>query len=133
MFWLNEQTRVFLRTGVTDGRLGIDALRGLVGKAMRQDVLTGVLFVFCNGRRNRIRCLRWDGSGFWLATKRVVRATFAWPRDEAQVRQMSLAQLRLLVDGFELTSRRGWRRYEDRLAGGRTHPEVIATRDLQPR
>ncbi len=26
MFWLSEQTRVFLRTGVTDGRLGIDAL-----------------------------------------------------------------------------------------------------------
>lgn len=35
MFWLSEQTRVFLRTGVTDGRLGTDALRGLVGKAMR--------------------------------------------------------------------------------------------------
>ena len=26
----------------------------------------------------------WDGSGFWLASKRVERATFAWPRDEAQ-------------------------------------------------
>lgn len=133
MFWLSEQTRVFLRTGVTDGRLGIDALRGLVGNAMRQDVLTGGLFVFCNGRRNRIRCLLWDGSGFWLATKRLERATFAWPRDEAQVRQMSLAQLRLLVDGFELTSRRGWRRYEDRLAGGKTHPEVTVSRELHPR
>lgn len=133
MFWLSEQTRVFLRTGVTDGRLGIDALRGLVGKAMREDVLTGGLFVFCNGRRNRIRCLLWDGSGFWLATKRVERATFAWPRDEAQVRQMSLAQLRLLVDGFELTSRRGWRRYEERLSGGGTRSELMVTRNLQPR
>ena len=80
-----------------------------------------------------MRCLLWNGSGFWLATKRVKRATFAWPRDEAQVRQMSLTQLRLLVDGFELTSRRGWRRYEDRLAGGRTRPEMIVTRDLQAR
>ena len=50
MFWLSEQTRVFLRTGVTDGRLGIDALRGLVSKAMRLDVLTGALIVFCNGQ-----------------------------------------------------------------------------------
>ena len=75
MFWLSEQTLVFLRTGVTDGRLGIDALRGLVDNAMRHDVLTGGLFVFCNGRRNRIRCLLWDGSGFWLATKLVERAT----------------------------------------------------------
>ena len=130
MFGLNEQTRVFLRTGVTDGRLGIDGLRGLVGKAMRQDFLAGALYVFCNGRRNRVRCLLWDGSGFWLATKRVERATFAWPRDEAQVRQMSLAQLRLLLDGFELTSRRGWQRYEDRLPGNRARPETIVTRDL---
>ena len=133
MFGLNEQTRVFLRTGVTDGRMGIDALRGLVGKAMRQDVLAGALYVFYNGRRNRIRCLLWDGSGLWLTTKRVERATFAWPRDEAQVRQMSLVQLRLLLDGFGLTSRRGWRRYEERLPGNRSRPETIATRDLQPR
>ena len=133
MLGLSEQTRVFLRTGVTDGRLGIDALRGLVGKAMRQDVLTGALFVFCNGRRNRIRCLLWDGSGFWLATKRVERATFAWPRDEAQVRQMSLAQLRLLLDGFELRSRRGWRRYEERLSSDRAPREMIVTRDLPAR
>ncbi len=46
MFGLNEQTRVFLRTGVTDGRLGIDGLRGLVGRSMRQDVLRGALYVF---------------------------------------------------------------------------------------
>ena len=124
---------MFLRTGVTDGRLGIDALRGLVGKAMRLEVLSGVLFVFCNGRRNRIRCLLWDGSGFWLATKRVEQATFAWPRDGAQVRQMSLAQLRLLVDGFELTSRRGWRRYEERLSGGGTRPELMMSRHRQTR
>ncbi|EQD37862.1 Transposase (putative), IS66 Orf2 like protein [mine drainage metagenome] len=133
MFGLSEQTRVLLRTGVTDGRLGIDGLRGLVGKAMRQDVLRGALYVFCNGRRNRVGCFLWDGSGFWLATKRVERATFAWPPDEAQVRQMSLAQLRLLLDGFELMSRRGWQRYEDRLPGSRSRPETIVTRDLSAR
>lgn len=130
MFGLNEQTQVFVRTGVTDGRLGIDGLRGLVGKAMCRDVLTGALYVFCNGRRNRVCCLLWDGSGFWLATKRVERATFAWPRNDAQVGQMSWAQLRLLLDGFELTSRRGWQRYEDRLPGNRSCPETIVTRDL---
>ena len=77
-----------------------------------------------------MRCLLWNGSGFWLATKRVKRATFAWPRDEAQVMQISLAQLRLLLDGFELMSRRRWQRYEDRLPGNRSRPETIVTRDL---
>ena len=38
MFGLSEQTRVFLKTGVTDGRLGIEGLRGLVSSVLRQDV-----------------------------------------------------------------------------------------------
>jgi transposase len=75
MIGLSEQTRVFLRTGITDGRLGIEGLRGLVNSVLRQDELAGHVFVFCNRRRNRIRCLLWDGSGFWLASKRLERAT----------------------------------------------------------
>jgi transposase len=128
VFGLSEQTRVFLKTGVTDGRLGVETLRGLVSKVLGQDVLAGCVFAFCNRRRNRIRCLLWDGSGFWLATKRLERATFQWPKDEAAVAQMTLVQLRLLLDGFELRSRRGWQRHEERLQTGRPQPELIAAR-----
>jgi transposase len=128
MFGLSEQTRVFLKPGVTDGRLGVEALRGLVSKVLGQDVLAGYVFAFCNRRRNRLRCLLWDGSGFWLATKRLERATFQWPKDEAAVAQMNLAQLRLLLDGFELTTRPGWKRYEERLQVGKPEPELIAAR-----
>jgi transposase len=71
MFGLSEQTRVFVKPGATDGRLGLDALRGLVTHVLKQEVLSGSLFTFCNQRRNRIRCLFFDGSGFWLATKRL--------------------------------------------------------------
>jgi transposase len=131
MFGLSEQTRVFLKTGVTDGRLGIEGLRGLVSSVLRQDVLAGHVFVFCNGRRNRIRCLLWDGSGFWLATKRLERATFEWPKDPMAMSQMSLVQLRLLLEGFELRSRRGWQRYEKRLQAAKPQPEAIAVRECQ--
>ncbi len=132
MFWLSEQTRVFLKTGVTDGRLGIDALRGVVSQVLREDVLTGSLFAFCNRRRNRIRCLLFDGSGFWLASKRLERATFQWPKDAAAVAQMSLSQLRLVLEGFELKSRRGWRRYDRRLTSVKSSPEETVIRDLHP-
>ena len=128
MSGLSEQTRVFLKPGVTDGRLGFEGLRGLVNNVLRQDVLAGYVFTFCNRRRNRVRCLLWDGSGFWLATKRLGQATFNWPKDEAAVAQMSLAQLRLLLDGFELRSRRGWQRYEERMQTGKPQPELIVTR-----
>jgi transposase len=126
MFGLSEQTRVFLRPGITDGRLGADGLTGLVSQVLGLDVLTGGIFVFCNKRRNRIVCLLWDGSGIWVAAKRLQQGTFNWPRDEVAVAQMSLAQLRLLLDGFELKSRRGWQRYEQRLEAGRSRPEQLA-------
>ena len=128
MFGLSEQTRVFLKPGVTDGRLAFEGLRGLINNVLRQDVLAGYLFAFCNRRRNRVRCLLWDGSGFWLATKRLEQATFNWPKDETAVAQMSLVQLRLLLDGFEVRSRRGWQRYEERMQAGKPQPELIATR-----
>ena len=50
------------------------------------------------------------------------------PKDEVAVTQMSLAQLRLLLEGFELKSRRGWRRYEKRMS--KPAAEEIVTRDL---
>jgi transposase len=130
VFGLSEQTRVYLKTGATDGRLGLDALRGLVSQVLRRDALTGSIFAFCNRRRNRIRWLLFDGSGFWLAAKRLECATFQWPKDEVAVTQMSLAQLRLLLEGFELKSRRGWRRYKGRLSSGKPPVEEIVTRDL---
>ncbi len=39
MLGLSEQTRVFLRPGVTDGRLSFEGLRALAVNVIRQDVL----------------------------------------------------------------------------------------------
>ena len=130
MLGLSDQTRVFLRPGVTDGRLSFEGLRALAVNVIRRDVLAGHLFVFCNRRANRIRCLYWDGSGFWVATKRLERATFDWPKTEQAVMEMSVAQLRLLLEGFELKRRRGWYRREEKLQAPKPEPELLATRTL---
>ena len=44
MFGLSEQTRVFVKPGATDGRLGLDALRSLVTHVLKQEVMSGSLF-----------------------------------------------------------------------------------------
>lgn len=130
MLGLSEQTRVFLRPGVTDGRRSFEGLRALVVNVIREDVLAGHLFVYCNRRHNRIRCLYRDGSGFWVASKRLERATFDWPKSEQAVMEMSVPQLRLLLEGFELKSRRGWYRREEKLQTPKPEPELLATRTL---
>jgi IS66 Orf2 like protein len=49
-------------------------------------------------------------SGLWLSTKRIESGTVNWPKDEAGAAEMNGVQLRLLLQGVEIRSRRGWYR-----------------------
>jgi len=111
-FRVPPDTRVFLRLGVTDLRLAFEGLSQLVVKLFCQEPTGGHLFVFCNRARNRVRCLFWDGSGLWVATKRVERGTIDWPKANEQTSELNNKQLQLLLEGFELRSRKGWYRRE---------------------
>ncbi len=117
MFGLTRETRVFLRTGATDLRLSFEGLSGLVVNVIRQQPTSGHVFCFCNRARNRVKCLLWDGSGLWVCAKRIERGTLAWPASESAVAEMNGAQLQLLLEGFEVTSRRGWYRRGTSLKG----------------
>jgi transposase len=109
-FTVPAETRVFLRCGVTDLRLAFDGLSQMVVNVIRESPTSGHLFVFCNRARNRVRCLFWDGSGLWVATKRVEGGTLDWPKNGANAAEVSSKQLQLLIEGFELKSRNGWYR-----------------------
>jgi transposase len=100
MFGITSETRVFLKTGYIDGRLGYEGLRGLVSKVLNADVQSG-LFAFCNRRANRIKLLWYHEGGYYIAAKRMDRGTVRWPRDEAGAARMSTAQLELLLRGVE--------------------------------
>ena len=43
------------------------------------DPFDSSIYVFCNGRRNRLKILEWDGDGFWLYFKRLEKGHFRWP------------------------------------------------------
>lgn len=117
MFGLTRETRVFLRSGATDLRLSFEGLRALVVNVIRQDPLSGYIFCFSNRAKNRVKCLLWDGSGLWVCAKRIERGTLAWPMHESSVAEMNGAQLQLLLEGFEVKSRRGWYRRGNGLKG----------------
>lgn len=111
--------RIFLAAGATDLRKSFDGLGALVRSVLGREVLSGEVFLFCNRRRDRVRALYWDGSGLWVATKRLEEGTFAWPEAPAGgARRVELRaeELAALLGGLDLaqTSRRKW--YERRAA-----------------
>src|SRR5690606_23830928 len=101
-------TRIFVRAGATDLRLGFEGLHAVVQTQLQQDVLSGHVFVFCNRARTRIKILTWDGSGLWLCAKRLERGTFAWPGNSDS--EVAPVQLQAILGGLEVQGERAWYR-----------------------
>jgi transposase len=113
MIPLGPATRVYLATGATDLRKGFEGLSGLVRHQLKEDPLSGHLFVFANRGRNRIKLLYWDGSGLWVCAKRLEKGCFSWPRStaaEAVGLRILGEELTLLLGGIDLekTRTRDW-------------------------
>lgn len=95
-------TRVYLVTGYTDLRLGIDGLAALVQGKLALDPYSHALFLFCGRRRDRIKSLVWDGDGFLLLYKRLDNGVFRWPRNETEAKLLTEREIQWLFDGLEL-------------------------------
>ena len=112
MLTLTPAVRVFLAPGVTDMRKSFDTLAAVVQETIGSDPLSGHLFGFCNRKRDRMKILYWDRSGYCLISKRLERGTFAWPRTSTGegVIEMTHEELLLLFGGVDVsrTQRRSW-------------------------
>lgn len=111
MLTLSPTVRIYLASGITDMRKSFDGLAGLARDVIGEDPLSGHLFVFCNRRRDRLKLIYWDRSGFCLFAKRLEKGTFAWPESKGLARiEMTAEQLVMLIGGIDLgaTRRRRW-------------------------
>lgn len=113
MLTLPTSVRVYLARGATDMRKSIDGLAAITKEVLDHDPMSGHLFAFCNRRRDRIKILYWERTGFWLLHKRLERGTFAWPLPEesdAKQIEMPASDLAALLGGLDLrkATRRRW-------------------------
>ncbi len=119
MLSLPPSVRLFVATQPVDGRKGADSLMVLVRDVLRHDPLSGHLFVFFSKRRDRVRVVYWDRSGFAMWTKRLERGRFC-PTFSADGKlsasSMEAAELALIVEGIDLAGARRRARWEPRKA-----------------
>lgn len=94
--------RVYLASGYTGLRRGIDGLASIVQEQFRLDPFTNALFLFCGRRSDRIKALYWEGNGFVLLYKRLESGGFQWPRSEQEAMQLTAQQYRWLMEGLSV-------------------------------
>jgi len=115
MLAIGPHTHIYLFCGVTDMRKSFDGLRCCIEQC-NLDKLPhcGHLFGFANRRRNMVKFLYWDGTGFWVCAKRLQTGTFWWPQSEhaGQTLEVSPERLSALLGGINWSEapRPGWLR-----------------------
>jgi len=83
---------------------------GLEVEQLKEDPLSGRLFVFTIRRCNRRKVLAWDGSGLWVCAKRLEKGRCTWPgSDQRQVRLRG-EEFSTLVHGLEVQAKASWYR-----------------------
>ncbi len=100
MIHLTAQTQILVATEPMDFRCGIDGFVARCRDRLKKDTRSGTLFVFINSNRTMIRSLAYDGTGYWLMTKRLSKGKFkGWPKEATSLNSVAARQLRALFGG----------------------------------
>ncbi len=88
-------------------RSGIDGTAAVARLVLQKEPMDGAIFVFRNRQRHMLRVLYYDGSGFWLCTKRLSKGRFsAWPAGDGTKPSSPLLarELQVLLGGGDPAS-----------------------------
>lgn len=109
MLTLPSSVRIYVAAEAVDLRRGFDGLAAATRSVIGESPLSGHLFVFLNRRRNRIKLLVWDRTGYLLLYKRLERGTFELPTRPAAGRrhvEVDAGELGLMLEGLDLRGAR---------------------------
>jgi len=105
MLALPQAVKIYLASGPTDMRKGMDGLAGIVRTAFADDPLSGHLFVFVSRRQDRVKILFFDHGGFVVYYKRVEAGKFTVPPIPAGAKRIELeaTDLAMLLRGIDFS------------------------------
>jgi transposase len=112
MLSIASTVSLFLYTEPTDMRKSFDGLSGIVRNELGADPTDGSLFLFVNRRRDRMKLLHFDGSGYWLYYRLLESGTFEVIASKGKYRQIDATQLAMLLGGVSLVNVKRRKRYQ---------------------
>ena len=111
MLFPESRVRIWLYTQPTDMRKSYNGLSALVKHQLKDNPLSGELFVFVNRRQNQMKILYFDRSGYCIWSKRLEQGQFVVRNDISGKKALNWTQLKLLLDGIEIKKSRQYKRY----------------------
>ena len=101
MIPIPSRVRVWIATGHTDMRRGMQGLALQVQESLKRDPHAGDLYIF-RGRRGDLAKILWhDGIGLSLYAKRLDRGKFIWPSASGGAVSISAAQMAYMFEGID--------------------------------
>lgn len=110
-----DDIKIYIACGKTDMRKSIDGLSQIVSKNFKLDPFENALFLFCGGKRDRMKAIFWEGDGFLLLYKRLEGGTFQWPRTTEEVREITSQQYRWLIEGLSIDQKKVIQKLDNRM------------------
>ncbi|MDA9163484.1 IS66 family insertion sequence element accessory protein TnpB [Rickettsiaceae bacterium] len=102
MLNIGSDTKIYLCSGSTDMRKGINGLSILAQSILSEGACSGAMFVFRGKRSDRLKLLWWDGQGFCLFYKCLDSGKFIWPKsDDKESIGVTRGQLSMLMEGID--------------------------------
>lgn len=112
MIRFDDIPEIYIVKGSTDLRKGIDGYALIIQDLYALDPFKDALFIFCNKQRDKLKCLYWDGNGFWLLYKRLENGRFKWMSKEDGTMQITHSQLSWLLEGLKTTRKNGFEKVD---------------------
>ena len=103
-----ENAKIYVRPGSTDLRKGVAGLAGIIENEMKLNALSESVFLFCNKNHKLLKVIFWNKTGFWIAQKKLERATWPWPNTEEAAKEITDEQLSMLLCGIDF-----WRAHKE--------------------
>ncbi len=99
---VSKVSNIYIITGRTDMRRGIDGLMSIVSHTYELDPYSSSLYLFCGRRCDRIKALLYEKDGFTLFYKRLESGRYQWPRNKNEALKIDRQQFRWLMEGLEI-------------------------------
>ncbi|TVZ38664.1 transposase [Alteromonadaceae bacterium 2753L.S.0a.02] len=111
MFFPESTTKVWAYPLPTDMRKSFNGLTALVKNTLKENSLSGDLFIFVNRRLTLMKILYFDRNGYCIWYKKLEQGAFQLPKGDGEKIRLDFTQLKLILEGIDLTSVQQRKRY----------------------